>query len=113
MLGFLKKLFVGETAEKKAEVPYKIELVPAGTEAAIATPVVATAPTSEELKAVADAMDAIHDTDKPAKAPAKPKAESKPKAPVKPKAPAKPKTEPKPKTPAEPKPKAPRKTAVK
>ena len=75
MLAKIKEFFLGKPSE--VEAPYKVEatapkveVVPLGTEATIATPVAA------EPKA----------EPKP-KAPVKPKAEPKPKAPAKPKAP--------------------------
>jgi len=85
----IKEFFVGKPQEVAVEAPYKVEVAP--------TPVTAT---SAELKIVAELVDAIHDTDKPAtevpvaaptkakKAPAAKKATAvkKPRAPKKPKA---------------------------
>jgi DNA replication initiation complex subunit (GINS family) len=88
MLTKIKEFLFGKPAEV-ATAPYKVEIVPLGTEATMASP------TPAELKLVAEITDAIHDTDKPVKAPvAKPKAAPKPKvaavkAPAKPRAPAK------------------------
>jgi len=89
MLSFIKKLFGAKPTqlevEVEAEVPYKVEALPAGTEAANVTAVYvipeAVAPTMTPIPLVVEI---------PAKKPAKPKATPKPKAAAKPKAPAKP-----------------------
>ena len=92
MLSFIKNLFSSKPTqlevEVKAEVPYKVEALPAGTEAAnitavyIAPEAAATTPIPLVVELPVAA---------PAKKPAKPKATPKPKAAPKPKAPAKPK----------------------
>jgi hypothetical protein len=66
-------LFGKDPVQSPVAAPYKVEIVPAGTEASIAAPAKPRAPAK-------------------AKAPAKPRAPAKPKAPAKPRAPAKPKT---------------------
>lgn len=88
MLSFIKNLFSSKPTqlevEVKAEVPYKVEALPAGTEAAnitavyIAPEAAATTPIPLVVEAPVAA---------PAKKPAKPKAAPKPKAPAKPRAP--------------------------
>ena len=92
MLSFIKNLFDSKPTqlevEVRAEVPYKVEALPAGTEAANVTAVYvapeAVAPTMTPIPLVVEVPAA------PAKKPAKPKATPKPKAAAKPKAPAKP-----------------------
>ena len=85
MLTFLKKFLSlrPKTIPEKPEAPYKVEVLPAGTEAAIIT-------AANTVVVVADAVVPAAVVEK---APAKPKAKPKPKAPAKPKA------EPKPRTP--------------
>ena len=75
MIGFIKKLFGGKSedaapvtntaVEAANSAPYKIPEPAATTPIPLLTP--------EELKVVAEMTDAVHDTDKPAKAPAKKK----------------------------------------
>lgn len=89
MLSFIKNLFGSKPSQVEAEVPYKVEALPAGTEAANITAVYiapeAVAPTMTPIPLVVESPVAA-----PAKKPAKPKATPKPKAVPKPKAPAKP-----------------------
>ena len=99
MLSFIKNLFSSKPTqlevEVKAEVPYKVEALPAGTEAAnitavyIAPEAAATTPIPLVVESPVAAPEAAAPAKKPAKAkaPAKPKATPKPKAPAKPKAP--------------------------
>ena len=92
MLSFIKNLFSSKPTqlevEVKAEVPYKVEALPAGTEAANITAVYIApeaAATTPIPLVVEDPVAA------PAKKPAKAKAAPKPKAPAKPRAPKAPK----------------------
>ena len=91
MLSFIKNLFGGKPTqlevEVKAEVPYKVEALPAGTEAANVTAVYI-APEAAAMTPIPLVVDAP--VAAPAKKPAKAKATPKPKAAPKPKAPAKP-----------------------
>jgi hypothetical protein len=80
MLTKIKEFLFGKPTQLETAAPYKIEAVPLGTEATMA------AATPAELKVVAEMADAIHDTGKPVKTPAKPRATPKPAA-AKPKAP--------------------------
>ena len=105
MLTKIKEFLFGKPTQLEVEVqaaaPYKVEVVPLGTEATMA------GSTPAELKLVAEITDSIHDTDKPVKAPvAKPKATPKSKTTPKPKAPATPRAPTKPRVPT--KPRAPR-----
>jgi len=88
MLSFIKNLFGAKPSQVEAEAPYKVEALPAGTEASI----VAGAGTETMVVIVPDAVAPAAVVEAaPAKKPAKPKATPKPKAVPKPKAPAKPK----------------------
>ena len=84
MLSFIKNLFSSKPTqlevEVKAEVPYKVEALPAGTEAANITAVYI-APEAAATTPIPMVVEL------PVAAPAKPKAAPKPKAPAKPKAP--------------------------
>lgn len=92
MLSFIKNLFgVKPTqleVEVKAEVPYKVEPLPAGTEAANVTAVYI-APEAAAMTPIPLVVEAP--VAAPAKKPAKAKAAPKPKAPAKPRAPKAPK----------------------
>lgn len=98
MLSFIKNLFSSKPTqlevEVKAEVPYKVEALPAGTEAAnitavyIAPEAAATTPIPLVVTNSNPADNVPVAKKAPAKkAPAKAKAAPKPKAPAKPKAP--------------------------
>jgi hypothetical protein len=90
MLSFIKNLFSSKPTqlevEVKAEVPYKVEALPAGTEAANITAVYI----APEAAATTPIPLVVAVPAEPAKKPAKAKATPKPKAAPKPKAPAKP-----------------------
>lgn len=96
MLSFIKNLFgVKPTqleVEVKAEVPYKVEPLPAGTEAANVTAVYI-APEAAAMTPIPLVVEApvAAPVAAPAKKPAKAKAAPKPKAPAKPRAPKAPK----------------------
>ena len=97
MIGLLKKLFGGKPAEQTAEAPYKVETMPAGTEAAIITAANTEAVVVVPEAVVPEAVVAQTPAKKPAKKPAPKKQQfskkpaapqtAKPKAPRKPKAP--------------------------
>jgi hypothetical protein len=84
MLSFIKNLFVGKPAqpEVKEEAPYKVEALPAGTEAANVTAVYIApeAAAMTPIPLVVEALEAVT-----AKKPAKPKALPKIKVPKAPK----------------------------
>lgn len=99
MLSFIKNLFGSKPSQVEAEVPYKVEALPAGTEAVMAT--------TEQRYVGENEQGSVYETvpvsiialgeppatvvvAAPAKKPAKAKATPKPKAVPKPKAPAKP-----------------------
>ena len=107
MLSFIKNLFGSKPSQVEAEVPYKVEALPAGTEAVMATTEQRYVGETEQgsvYETVVVAPDAVAPVSiialgeppatvvvaAPAKKPAKAKATPKPKAAPKPKAPAKP-----------------------
>jgi hypothetical protein len=81
MLSFIKNLFVGKPVQPEVEAPYKVEALPAGTEAAVVTAAEAVVVVADAVvPAAVEALEA-----EPAKKTAKPKALPKIKIPKVPK----------------------------